>query len=200
MSRAGVVELPENLTHAQLVTLLNDRFRDLNLLLTHLVSNPADVDVSLGQFKITDLADPTGDFDGVNLRTLKRMAGAPVATTAQSTGSALDAYTIVYSLSGLVGPNEVIPAYIVGKDRAGTGEEVWVYALGAAVTDFTFQLTLNGTNMLPGPVTLGAGANGPVFSTSFAGVASLTHGDRVELVPLTGSPSGVSVGLVVKRK
>jgi hypothetical protein len=199
MSRQQLIDLPKGLTLAQLETILNDRFRDLNLLLGAFVINPSDVDVSLGGFKITNLADPTDDLDGVNLRTLKRLGAGGATTTATGTATGLDAYTIVFCVPGFLGPNELIPAFVVGLDRHGAPEEVWVYALGAPSTGpFTFQVTKNGANILPAVVTLPNGAVGPIFSIAFSG-GSFAHGDVIQLSPVSGSASGISVGVVVRR-
>lgn len=82
-----ILELPLNLTPAQFQTLVGDRIRDLNLLLRGVGLNPSVTDLSLGSFRITNVADPTDDLDGVNLRTLKRLASqapspAPVVAVA----------------------------------------------------------------------------------------------------------------------
>jgi hypothetical protein len=201
MSNQQVLELPPNQTLQQLQTLLNDRLRDLNLILNGLMSNPATADLDMANFQIHNLADPSGDLDAVNLRTLKRGAAeaatAPVAAPASSGGGA---YAIVFNVGGFLGPDEQVPAYIVGRDRTGTAAEAWVYALGApSLQDFTFQLTKNGTNILASAATLPVGSMGPVFFTAFSGGVALEHGDVMELVPLGGSAGGISVGLVVER-
>ncbi len=195
-----LLEIPGNLTPAQLAFLVNDRIKDLNELFKRIACNPAVVDLDMANFRIVDLADPTDDLDAVNLRTLRRQGGQAVSSVAASSSGGKDAYTIVYNIPGFLGPDESIPAFVVGKDRTGTPAEAWVYALGPpSIAAFQLQLTRQGSNILSAPLVLGLGANGPVFSTTIAGGQAFQHGDVVKLVPIDGSASGISVGLVVER-
>src|ERR1043165_6098794 len=111
-----VLELPPNLSPAALQTLLNDRIRDLNRLLQGVAFNPAVTDLDMAQFRIVNLADPTDDLDAVNLRTLRRTAGGAAATETPASSGGLDAYTIVFVIPGFPGPDEAVPAFVVGKD------------------------------------------------------------------------------------
>ncbi len=194
-----LLEIPPNLTPAQFQTLISDRIRDLNLLFKRVACNPAVIDLAMANFRITGLADPTDDLDAVNLRTLRRQGGGSTQVAATSTATGRGAYTIVYNVPGFLGPDQLIPAFVVGKDRSGTPAEAWVYALGPPLgTAVSFQLTLNEVNILSAPCVLPIGANGPVFSTALVGGQSFTHGDVIKLVPIAGSASGLSFGLVVE--
>lgn len=196
-----ILELPPNLTPAQFQTLVSDRIRDLNVLLRGVAFNPAVTDLDMASFRIVNLADPTDDLDGVNLRTLKRFAGAK-GEAAAGTSTGLDAYAIVFdgTAVGFTQPGEQIPAYVVGRDRSGAPEEAWLYALSAPVAiPLTINFTNNGVPMMARDLVLPIGKNGPVFATSFA-VGSLTHGDVIKTIITGGGDSfGVSMALVVKR-
>ncbi len=194
-----VLEIPPGLTPAQFQLIVSDRIRDLNLLLKGVAFNPGLIDLSMGSFRITNLADPTDDLDAVNLRTLRRGASAPVAQ-ATTASSGLDAYTIVFNVPGFLGPDELIPAFVVGRDRVGRPAEAWVYALGPpASVGAAFNVTKNGVNLLASDLALPVGANGPAFSTSIVGGVAFAHGDVIALVPESGSASGISFGLIVER-
>lgn len=198
MSQQQLLELPPNQTLAQLQSLLNDRIRDLDVIFQKLMANPADGDLDMANFLIHNLADPVSDQDAVNLRTLKRFGGATTPTPAPVASPGLDAYAIVFTDSLIAHTGDLVPGYVVGANREGSTQEVWVYARGAPLADFTFNLTVNGTNILSVDMTLAAGSIGPVFGTPSA--VSLTHGDVVLPVITNGSSAGgVSIGLVVKR-
>ncbi len=79
-----LLEIPPGLSPAQFQTLLSDRIRDLNVLLKKLADNPAVLDLAMANFRITGLADPTDDLDGVNLRTLRRVSAAAQAASSQT--------------------------------------------------------------------------------------------------------------------
>lgn len=195
-----LLEIPGNLTAAQLALLVNDRIKDLNLLFKRLACNPAIVDQDMANFRITGLADPTDDLDAVNLRTLRRQGGAaaPEATVTASGGA--DAYTIVYNVPGFLGPDESIPAFVVGRHRTGLPDEAWVYALGPpSIEPLVVQFTRQDGSVLSAPLTLPLGSNGPAVSVAIAGGNHFDHLDVIKLVPVSGSASGISVGLVVER-
>lgn len=194
-----ILELPPVLTVTQFQALVNDRIRDLNILLRGVAFNPAVTDLDMANFRIVSLADPTDDLDAVNLRTLRRQGGGSTAVaTPAATTSSTGAYTIVFNVPGFLGPDEQIPAYVVGLDREGSAAESWIYALGSpSPADFTYQITQNGASILAAPATLSVGSNGPNFVTAFTGKIKFKHGDVIELVPVSGTASGISVGLVV---
>lgn len=206
-------DLPPGLTLATLQSTLNDRIKNLNLILNGLMTNPATADLDMANFLIHNLADPVGDLDGVNLRTLKRFGGtaaaavtaAPTTTPPPST-SGLDAYTIVSENTGLIGSGLFAPAFIVGLDRIGIPEETWLYAEVASAIDTSvnWQVQLAGSGpfqtLLSSDLTLPAGSLGPVFSTGFALRATFPHATVVKMtVTAGGQAAGVSAGVVMKR-
>lgn len=202
-----LLELPPGLTTAQAIALIGDRIRDLNLLIQQFAINPGVVDLSMGSFRITNLADPTDDLDAVNLRTLRRGAGAPVSTTSTTTAAASSgAYTIVTEGATTLGDGDVAPAYIVGADRIAAPEEAWFYAESAPLVDaaINWQVQLGGTGafaaLLASDLVLPAGSLGPVFSTDFSLRATFPHGTVVKMVVTTGGSAGLaSAGVVMKR-
>jgi hypothetical protein len=208
LSKQQVLELPPNQTLQQLQTLINDRLRDLNLILNGLMSNPADADLDMAQFLIHNLADPVADLDGVNLRTLKRGTTAPaaIAPTTAATSTSGGAYTIVSEAAATLGDGDVSPAYVVGLDRVGSPEEVWIYAESAPLSGcaINWQVQLGGAGafqaLLSADLVLPIGSLGPVFSTAFALKAQFPHGTVVKMVATSGGSAGlVSAGVVMKR-
>lgn len=68
-----ILDLPTSMTPEQFQSMVKDRIHDLNLLLRMVGFNPALASLSMGNFRITALANPTDDLDAVNLRTLRGM-------------------------------------------------------------------------------------------------------------------------------
>lgn len=200
-----LLELPPNLTAAQFQQLVADRIRDLNLLIQQFAINPGVVDLSMGSFRITNLADPTDDLDAVNLRTLRRGAAGTVTTPVTSSGAG-GAYAIVSEFSTTLGDGDVAPAYVVGMDRVGSPEETWIYAESAPLTPcaINWQVQLGGSGafqtLLSADLVLPAGSLGPVFSTALALRGVFPHGTVVKMVATTGGAAGgVSMAVVIKR-
>lgn len=203
-----ILELPPNLTPAQFQTLVNDRIRDLNILLRGVAYNPALTDLAMANFRITGLADPTDDLDAVNLRTLRRQ-GVPAtqqqavaATTASGTG----AYTIVSESNGPLNDGDIALAYVVGLDRVGTPEEVWLYSETPPTTDcaINWQVQISGggpfANLLSADLVLPGGHNGPVFSTAFALHGPFPRATVIKVVATTGGQATkASMGLTIKK-
>lgn len=213
-----LAELPPNLTLAQLASLLNDRIRDVNDILTGAISNPAESDVDMAAHRITNLADPRDDLDAVTLRTLKRFQPAAAA---QAIGSGLDAYAIVFDKDAALVDGETIPAYVVGVDRTGNPLECWLYSRVAAPGDIKINfgvlvptgtavapvekiLMVNAKTGVPVDLILNAGQTGPVFFTPtnlvIFGVTNFPHGTIVYPKIDTGASATMcSMGVVVKR-
>lgn len=199
-------DLPPGLTLATLQSTLSDRIKNLNLILNGLMTNPATADLDMAQFLIHNLSDPVGDLDAVNLRTLKRLSGAPpVTTTAPAATTARSAYTIVSDTADTLVDGDVAPAYIVGSDRVGTPEESWIYAETAPVSAcaINWQVQLAGVGpfqkFLSTDLVLPAGSLGPVFSSAIALRVLFPRGTVVKMVATTGGgAAGVSMGIVMK--
>lgn len=198
-------DLPPGLTIATLQATLNDRIKVLNLILNGLMTNPADADLDMASFLIHNLADPVGDLDGVNLRTLRRMGSQTIAAPV-ATSRGLDALAIVSEAPGVLADGDVTPVYVVGRNRTGIPSEVWLYALVAPTTNcaINWRLQLAGVGafqpLLTSDLVLPAGSLGPVFASNFAFKGVLTHGTVVQMVTTSGGAAGTpSMGVVVER-
>jgi hypothetical protein len=197
-----LAELPANLTLTQLQALLNDRIRDVNDILTGAVSNPAEADVDMGAHRITNLADPRDDLDAVTLRTLKRFSGT---SAPQVVSAGLDAYAIVFTKDGVLSVPELTPAYIVGKDRTGTIEEVGLYAT-VAPTQAVLQMNATVTRVatispvLATDIIFPIGGIVPVYSTKIKFTSPLKHGDVVQPTIITGGQAQLATMVVVVRR
>lgn len=201
-----ILELPPGLTPAQFQTLVSDRIKDLNLLLRGVEFNPSVTDLDMGSFRITNLADPIEDLDGVNLRTLRRFGGTTTEAPAV-TATGLDAYAMVFDNPGILADGSVSTAYVVGLMRTGTPVEAWFYlqGVGRSNSSINFQVQLGGVGpfvrLLASDLTISAGSLGPVFTSSFALNSNFPHGTVVEAVgTIGGFASGVSMGVVMKRR
>lgn len=163
--------------------------------------NVVSTQLDAGGSRVINVATPTGPNDAVNLRYLKYFPQMGTQNAAPSSGgSGLDAYTVVFS-ADFAYTGDQFPAFIVGEDRTGFAEEVWVYADGPPLgtAGLTVNVSRNGTNMLATDIALASGSNGPVFLATFT-TSILAHGDVVKLVTDNMSGvTGVSVGMVVKR-
>lgn len=177
-----ILDIPPGLSIAQLESVLNDRIKNLNLILNGVMSNPAtgDLDMATGSTvpaSIHNLADPTQDLDAVNYRTLKRFPpGGGSSIVTQGT----KAYAAVFDKTAALVDGEEIPAYIVGVNRDGSPKEAWLYSREPAPSDvkINFAVFVPGqkdpapTVLLINPkaakgtqkdLLLPAGQTGPVF-------------------------------------
>lgn len=194
-----LIELPPGQNVAQLTTLINDRIRELQLILDHLMANPAEEELDMSNLRIKSLADPKDDLDSVNLRTLKKFGGQITTTTTDAVSK--DAYTIVFSKDSTLLAGEVTPPFVVGVDRLGAPEEAWICAEVAPTADAAINFTANGARLLTVDLVLPAGSIGPVFATGFRSVSTFAHGTVVlPVITAGGGADLVSLGLVVRRK
>ena len=206
-----ILELPPNLDLEQLHTLVNDRFRDINAALAILVSNPAepDTNIDLGANRIINLADPAGDLDAVNLRTLKRGATTaakiqPVAPVKAAPVSGLDFYTIVFTKDGIVADGDTAPSFVVDAGREGIVAHGWFFAKGPPQNDANFNMTVTVgavvNTVFTADAVILANATVPTFATNLKFKARMVKGNIVDLkVGAAGSASSFTAGLVVHR-
>lgn len=199
-------ELPPNLTLAQLQELINDRIRQLNLDLSDTVESPASATFDMGNNRIVALADPQGDLDAVNLRTLKRFPPGAGAALPAATAAGVQAYAMVFDKDAALVDGETIPAYIVAKDRDGGPQEASLYSRIAAPSDVSINFGVilpvlpikiipllvnkrpdNNGNINPLDLLLPAGQMGPVFFVDggpvTAGGAAIVRGFGVKSFP-----------------
>lgn len=197
----AIQEIPSDGTRtvAQLGELLNDRIRQLNQALTKYVKQPNQAAIDLGTQQIVNLADPKNDLDGVNLRTLRKFAGAPVEQQAAK-GSGFEQPTIYFEFDGFPFDDEASPFAIIMQNRQGfTPLAISIAAVGPGVSDSVKgNLQIAGVNMLTEDIELPAGEQGPVFSTKLAG-GSLALGTLIQAIITQASGSSqVSFGLVIR--
>lgn len=171
-------------------------FADVNIVLKQLLdwqSQMQTKDQDLHQNRIRNAAPGLTKGDYVTFEQLP---------TIQPTSPTKDQHLkIEFSSIGAVSVGQLSAPYIVGNDRVGSPTEVWVYATTAPTTNATFNISLNGTNILVTDVTLPAGSNGPVKVTNFVtpipmfGVGSVV----LPIVTAAGGASFVSLSIQIKR-
>jgi hypothetical protein len=173
----------------------------LSNLVTQLNQSAVTDNFDVGGNRVTNVATPTGPNDAVNKRYLHSVVGTTTNIGKKGNGSGKDAYTVVFSDSTTVGAGDVIPVFIVGSDRIGVPEEVWVYAVQAPGSGgLVLNITHNTTNILTTALTLGSGSNGPVYSYSLTGGIKFNHGDIIQpVISTSAAASVVSIGVVVRR-
>lgn len=170
----------------------------LSKLIGQLNQQAINSDLDVTGHRIINVGDPSGPYDAVNKRYIKKLVG-DIELVGSSGGGG--AYTIVFS-AATVASGDTTPVFVVGSDRNGVAEEAWAYCVGTPTTTggFIVQIARNGTNILGSNLIVGTGTTGPTFITTFTGATALNHGDRVSLVLTSaGNANNVSVGLVVRR-
>ena len=194
----AISELPPGLTLAQLQNLMNDRIQEINLALGKVVQAPAIADVDLGTKRAINMADPTDDLDGVNLRTLKKFGGA--GTTEQVQGAGGDFPTIYFAFDGLPFDGESSPFAIIMANRAGfLPVSVSLSVVGPGNDVVAANLLIAGVPMLRNDLQLDAGAQGPVFSNAFALPGSLLLGTLIQgVITQASGSSQVTIGLAIQ--
>jgi hypothetical protein len=156
-----LVELPPDTTPDKLTAAINDRIRQLQQILTDVLTNPMGADLDMGKFRIVSLSDPKDDLDGVNLRTLKRFQGDnnPPDTTANARGGK---FVIVFSSDDVVEAGQEIADYVFATGRLGKIIQGKLYARSAPKGGpLTVRLSHNGA-VTGASVSLPDGTNGPV--------------------------------------
>ncbi len=132
-----------------------------------------------------------------NITQLANPTAAPVQLTKlKGTG----AYTIVFTIDGLVGDDQKTPSFTVNKLRDGfTPLVASLTADFAPGTDLAVNFLLDGVAMLSSDLTLPAGQLGPVTSSSFALSGKIGAGSKVRLHIVSGGGAGQVVGEVVMK-
>lgn len=192
-------ELPSNLsTVADVVAAVNDRLRQLNnWLVQAFVENPALADVSLGNNRITDLADPTNDLDAVNLRTLKKQQ--PVSSVTTTTPQVVRV-PVTFGID-----DDTIGQNVAGKYGVvwmkGRPETAYISVVERPTTDTVLDLLISKDKGLTWTTVFLSGkkptfpASAPGFVVNFTGFnsAGWVLGD---LLRLDGLTSGGATGLL----
>ena len=171
--------------------------KDVNIVLKQLLDWQSQLqtkDQDIHQNRIRNAADATLPGDYVTLRQL------PTTTITAPTPD--QHFMIVFSSIGPVAVGNLSAGYTVGNDRVGQITEVWVSATVAPTTPATFNLTLNGSNILASDIQLPGGSNGPIQATNFVqptpffGVGTVL----LPVVTAAGGASFVSLQVQVLRK
>lgn len=125
---------------------------------------------------------------------------APVAVK-KSTGT-LNAYTIVFTIDGLVGDDQMTPSFTVNPLRDG-----FAPATASLTADFApdggdlkINFFLEGDQMLSDDLTLPDGETGPVQSTVWALPNKIPANKRIRMKIVQGSSAGQVVGEIVMKK
>lgn len=189
-----------------LISVINDRVRDLGEDLKILVANPATSDVDLGNFQIHNLGDPSNDLDAVNLRTLRKQPTGDA--TQQATVSGLDAYTVVFTKDGFPTDGEAAPSFTVDKAREGTALRAWFRCKGPPTSDATFNFKVtepkgveaDAKTVLSADVVIPAGSVRTIFSEKILYKKRMITDSVVDIViVVAGGCSMLSAGLIVGR-
>lgn len=200
-----ILDLPTDLADlAQLVGILNDRIHQINGALQLYVANPSPADVSIGTHRITELADPKDDLDGVNLRTLKRAVGEPVEQTG-GTGDGIEEPTIYFTFDGLPFDGEESPYAMILPNRDGFAPTaVGLTAVGAPTAgSLKINLAIVGLagDMLTVDLELPEGENGMRSTTGFRLPGAFKTGTKVQaIITRAGGATQVTIALGIKGK
>lgn len=201
--------IPPGLTPAQLIVILNQRFREIDDNWRRVVENPVRGKLDLSHERITGMGDPKDDLDGVNLRTLRRFGGGARQEEQQQAAEevAAGAYTAVFTKDGLVGDGELSPWFTVNQLREG---DPVVVSLSASIAPTINPLQVNFRVYPPGgaavydllseDLALDPGETGPAFTTEFTTSARLAVGAYVEMrIVQAGSAEKVAGEIVLRR-
>lgn len=126
------------------------------------------------------------------------VAAAPEVAKAKGVANA---YTIVYTIDGLIGDGQKTPSFTVNQLRDGFAPLVAsLTAEFAPSTDCKINFQLGGVNMLTSDLTLPAGQMGPVTTTGWALGGSVAVGKKIKMIINSGGGAGQVVGEIVMRK
>lgn len=151
-------------------------------------------DLDLRQLRIRNAAPGVNPDDYVTVSQLPEFKPVEFDKTSY--------HTIVFSKDGVVSDTDIIPWYIVGRERDGVPVEVIVTARTAPSSgNLSINLQLNGNYILTDPIVLSSGQTGPIRSSSFINPLPIL-GYEHKLNPvilLAGGAGSVTVELVIRR-
>ncbi len=200
-----ILDLPPGISHEQLLTIVNDRLRDIQGNFQVLVENPSSEDVDLGAHKITNLADPRNDMDAVNLRTLKRTGIVEEQPIKKVSGSV---YTAVFTLDGFLETLMSAPSFGVDIGNEGVPLRAWAHCKGAPTADASFNFTVilpgkttaDAITILTADIVIPSGSTEMAFSTGLRFRSRMAKKSLIDIVVVeAGGGSGFTAGLMVQR-
>ena len=110
------------------------------------------------------------------------------------------AYTIVFTIDGLVGDDQLTPSFTVNQLRSGFSPVVVSLTADFAPNGtLSVNFTKNGMTLLSSDITIPTGQTGPAFSTSFALAGAFNQGDKIRMKINSGAGAAQVVGEIVVK-